>query len=141
MSTLETTIAGNLQYQPEDVIRFPEGLPGFEACREFLLLRPPNWSPLLLLQSATQASVCLPVVRVCDWDGEALDVASIEKAARQSVPGIHGKELLLLVTVRMGDAGPVVNAAAPLVLDVEQGLGWQFALPEGSLESGAPKCF
>lgn len=36
---------------PESVIRFPEGLPGFEACRAFVLISSPEIAPLQRLHS------------------------------------------------------------------------------------------
>ena len=35
----------------KDVIMFPEGLPGFEACRGFVLLSSPEMEPLQQLQA------------------------------------------------------------------------------------------
>ncbi len=49
---LETTHLGPVEYQPGDVIHFPEGLPAFEDEHEFVYIAGhPDMEPLVLLQS------------------------------------------------------------------------------------------
>lgn len=56
---LNTPLLGELEYQKEDIITFPTGLPGLEGEREFLILAMEEGSPLYYLQSLNNTSVCL----------------------------------------------------------------------------------
>ena len=55
---------GVVEYSEADRILFPNGIPGFESLRYFLLIPGPDHSPILLLQSLDESSICfftLPV--------------------------------------------------------------------------------
>jgi len=50
---LETRHLGTVEYQPDDIIHFPEGLPAFEDEHEFVYIAGhPGVEPLVLLQSS-----------------------------------------------------------------------------------------
>lgn len=57
-----TTRFGQVQTKQEDIIVFPQGLIGFEASRQWLILPDPENSEVLWLQSLAQPQVALPLV-------------------------------------------------------------------------------
>lgn len=59
-----TKFFGELEHDSEDTILFPGGLPGFEALRDFLMLRPGGWEPLAFLQSRERSEVCFVLLPV-----------------------------------------------------------------------------
>jgi flagellar assembly factor FliW len=59
---VSTTRFGQVQSNQEDIIVFPQGLIGFEASRQWLILPDPENRDVLWLQSLTQPQVALPLV-------------------------------------------------------------------------------
>ena len=59
---VQTTRFGQIDAQQEQVIVFPQGLIGFEACRHWLIVADPQNSDVAWLQSLSQMQVALPMV-------------------------------------------------------------------------------
>ncbi len=59
---VQTTRFGHIEASQEQVIVFPQGLIGFEACRHWLIVPDPQNSEVAWLQSLSQAQVALPLV-------------------------------------------------------------------------------
>lgn len=107
---------------------FPAGLPAFEQERRFRLVVRPDFSPLVLLQSAASPAlrfVCAPA-RLLDAgyrpemseDDEALLGCGAEDAA--------GGQLLCLAILTFPEAGPpTANLMAPVLLNPATGRGMQ----------------
>jgi len=63
MMTIDTALVyqssklGDVTYTPEDVIRFPHGIPGFEKFREFLLVTREECDPFIFLAALEHPDV------------------------------------------------------------------------------------
>ncbi len=120
---INTTRFGNLRIDPDDVICFPVGLPGLEACTSWVLLADAHNEALGWLQCTQQADVALAVVSpkrfVPDYQ---LRVGRNELGAR-----LHDRleELHVLAIVGKNDRGITLNLKAPLVLHLGEGIGRQ----------------
>jgi flagellar assembly factor FliW len=119
----QRTVGGNT-VDRKDVINFPEGIPGFEACRGFVLLSSPEMAPLQQLQSVVgpEASfVGIDPKRVLPnfrYDLSATDLQMLG-AADDTV-------LLWLALVAIDADGTVsVNLRAPIVINPETMVGHQ----------------
>src|SRR5206468_3610273 len=70
MTPLDTALVyrspklGDFSYGTEDVIRFPQGIAGFEQLREFVLLARDECDPFIFLAALEQPEVALPLVPV-----------------------------------------------------------------------------
>ena len=53
------TVAGQPVHR-RDVVRFPDGLPGFEGCRSFVLLASPESAPIQQLESVAGPGGAFP---------------------------------------------------------------------------------
>jgi flagellar assembly factor FliW len=125
MPMLETAQLGSLEYQENEVLHFPAGLPGFDEEKEFLLIAHETWQPLVLLQSTRQGGpglVLAPIHKIdpdyelslCEGDLKTLD--------------IEGKvvELLRLAVVCFEEEGKVsANLLGPVVLNMDSRRGVQ----------------
>ena len=106
---------------PAGVIRFPEGLPGFESLRQFVLLQDADLLPIVFLVSLSEPRIHLPVTlthhlrpdyqfRLSDEDRRTLSLA--ENAA-------PGKNFLCLAVLNLGDGTrPCANLLAPIVINI-----------------------
>jgi len=128
---LNTKFFGEMDYEKEEIIRFPEGLFGFENEKEYLLIRFDDEDDTLLsLQSVNTPTLAFIVVNpfrimsdyepyVPDSDMEFLKVNNQELVAIYSI-AVIGAEL--------GDT--TVNLKAPLVIDPATRTGRQVILDD-----------
>jgi len=119
---------GRLEYDESCVVEFPDGLPGFEDERAFVLLDQPAHRPVLFLQSIRQKELCfltLPVMAVdpdyqpaLSEDDERILGLELEMAARADL-------LWLAILCLAGEDGPTANLLGPLVIDRQSRRGVQ----------------
>jgi flagellar assembly factor FliW len=118
-----TTVGGNT-VDRKDIISFPEGLPGFEGCRGFVLLSSPEMAPLQQLHSVVgpeatfvgiDPKLALPGYR-CD----------LSTADLQRLGATDDSVLLWLALVAIDADGTVsVNLRAPIVINPANMIGHQ----------------
>ncbi len=120
---IHTSRFGLLKIETDDVIRFPAGLLGLEACRQWIFLADRRSHAVAWLQSLERPEIALPVVsprrfvpgyqmRVARPELEALDLDDPEGA---KVLAILGKT----------DRTFTLNLKAPLIINLERNLGRQ----------------
>lgn len=116
--------ADALGIDPQDVVAFPEGLPGFEACRGFVLMTSDSTAPLQRLMAvegpeasflALDPKIIFPDYRY--WL-DAADLSRLQAAAGETLLW------LALVTVET-DGGITVNLRAPIVINPARMIGYQ----------------
>jgi len=109
---------------PRDIVRFPDGLPGYEAVREFVLLDVPEQAPLKLLHVVNGAEPCFLVI-----DPRAvLPTYRFELGAsdRLRLGVAEDTDLLWLAIVMVDAHGEVsVNLRAPIVINPARMTGRQ----------------
>ena len=120
---LKTTRFGDFRIDPDDVIRFPQGVIGLEECTDWVLLADAQNSALGWLQCASRPEVALAVVsprrfvpeyqvRVFRKELTPLDLSTAGDAQVLAVVGREGESLTL-------------NLKAPLLINIERRLGRQ----------------
>jgi flagellar assembly factor FliW len=114
---------GVFEAAPADVISMPDGLPGFERCRRFVLLTSPELAPLTCLQGLEDERPSFlaidPHVVLPGYAGV------LAPADRHRLAGPAEDQMLWLALVRL-DAGRVfVNMASTIVINPAQMLGLQ----------------
>ncbi len=142
MTMLETALVfqspklGDVSYTTEDVIRFPQGIPGFEQLRQFLLVTREECDPFIFLAALERPEVALPLMPLTPSTlggrpsqaalaplGEADDEAVVYYAVASI--GLHAAEI-------------IVNLRAPIVINLDTRLGCQVILPDETLPIAAP---
>jgi flagellar assembly factor FliW len=130
---IATTRFGKIEYAADCVLHFPEGLPGFEDDRDWVLLADADCDAVAWMQSVARPEIALAVVsprrfvpryqlRVCCHELEPLDLERLEDAE-------------VLAIVSKTDGGLVLNLKAPLVIHVARRWGRQvIANGEASLQ-------
>jgi flagellar assembly factor FliW len=118
-----TTRFGPLEVQPEDIIRFPEGLPGLEQRRDWVLVSEAQNDAACWLQSVDRADVALAVVsprrflpdfqlRVARRELEPLELDDVRAAQ-------------VLLVVGHSDGSLTLNLKAPIVINLRRRLARQ----------------
>jgi flagellar assembly factor FliW len=120
--TIETRF-GVFDVSPDSVVAFPEGLPGFEACRRFVLVSGRDLEPLRCLQALDSPEVsflCVDPQLVLPTYRAALG------SENRAQLGADGGALVWLALVTVRDSGEVsVNLRAPIVINPERMVGYQ----------------
>jgi flagellar assembly factor FliW len=125
------TAFGPFEVGAHQVLAFPSGVPGFEACRQWVLLSSPEFAPLSLLQSVVGPAASFLVVDPRRAMPKYRCVLSQADSLRLGAS--EDTELLWLATVAFeADGSAYVNLRAPLVINPERMLGYQ-VMPHSSL--------
>ncbi len=135
---IATKLFGNIQVDAENLVRTDEGLFGFPACREWVLLEGARRSTAWL-QSAEHPELAFlladPFTAV---EGYAVDLATRELdmigATEASDVAVFA---IVTVADRKGDC-PTANLAAPIVLDVGGRRAAQVIISDGRWSVKAP---
>ncbi len=101
---------------PDTVVTFPEGVPGFETCRRFVLVTSPSLAPFTVLQGLDGAA---PPAFIA-IDPHTIDAgyaARLDTADRARLDAAADAPLLWLAIVATSPAGvATVNLRAPLII-------------------------
>jgi len=120
---IQTTRFGAVAIEPEDVLRFPAGIFGFENCRHWVLMSDAENDHLGWLQSTVQPEVALAVVSprrfVPDFQVRVLrhELAPLELTKAQDAQ--------VLVIVGQNSRTITLNLKAPLLIHLARRLGRQ----------------
>jgi flagellar assembly factor FliW len=120
----EASPAGTSGIPDGDIIRFPEGLPGFESCHGFVVLAANDGVPVQRLESIegpeARFLVIDPRYVLPTYRFELSDHDRMRLQARPDTP------LLWLSMVTLEEDGAItVNLRAPVVINPERMVGFQ----------------
>ena len=121
--TIETRF-GDFSGRRRDIVTLVDGLPGFEACRRFLLLSSPSIAPMTCLQGLDDQKPAFLAIdpRIID----AGYTCRLDDLQRRRLGATAETPLLWLAIVRVSDNdGSTVNLRAPLVVNPEKMRGLQ----------------
>jgi flagellar assembly factor FliW len=121
---------GELEYDPNKVLCFPEGLIGFEELREFVVMPNHKQGPLFWIQSVDDPEIAFVLT---DPTNFFLDYAVIPEDEEMKKLGITEKEdcfVLSVVTVHP-DSKVTLNLMAPVLFSAKTNRALQVIL-EGS---------
>jgi flagellar assembly factor FliW len=126
---------GDISYSREDVIRFPQGLPGFEQLRDFLLVTRQECEPFVFLTSLERPEVALPLIPL------ALAAAGFTAVAESLAPLGRATEAATahyaVVSIGTQASDIIVNLRAPVIVNLDSRLGRQVILPDERLPVNA----
>ena len=130
MPEIQTKHFNCIEFREEDVLHFPEGLPGLDAERRFVAVELPDTRPLAYLQSVTTPGVCFITVpvRVVDPNyrlaltAEHLCTLGLSEGCEARI----GADVVCVVILTMAENGPpTLNLLAPLVVNLRTRRGVQ----------------
>jgi flagellar assembly factor FliW len=131
-STLESRRFGTVRVTEEAVVRFPEGLPGFEELREFLLLSPPELEPVQFLVSCGDPEISFPILpaSLC-LEGYAPELESSTLQALE-VPEASAPAMYAILTFHHECDRVTANLRAPVLINSSARLGRQVTLMDST---------
>ncbi|MEW5981039.1 MAG: flagellar assembly protein FliW [Acidobacteriota bacterium] len=125
---LETAF-GNFEVDRRDLVRFPAGLPGFELCRQFVVIAAPEVAPFQCLCSVGGApGSFLTVDPRLVYPGYAYELT---EADRTRLGATADAALLWLAIVTLTGSGEAwANLRAPIVINPDRMVGYQVISPD-----------
>jgi flagellar assembly factor FliW len=120
---ISTTRFGAVEFGPDDVLQFPGGLPGLEACTSWVLLADEQNSALGWLQSTSDPAVALAVVSPRRFVPEYQLRVTRGELGSILCPLVNEVRVLAIVSVHEGAI--TLNLKAPLVIHLGERIGRQ----------------
>lgn len=123
---VESPRFGTLEIDPDKVIEFPRGLPGFESCHRFALLNPADESPkYFILQSLDEPDVAFHISDPSNFGFTYEIMLSDEDVADLKVTDVAETAVVVMLSKAKDDAPVSANLKCPLVLNLNQRRGLQ----------------
>jgi flagellar assembly factor FliW len=119
---------GEIEINEEQIIHFPNGIPGFEEEKQFVILPLEEQSPFAILQSVHHSHVGFVVVYPFSFYPDyAFDLAEedIEKLKLNSPDDCL---TYTIMTLKEPFADSTINLKAPIVINVKEKIGKQLIL-------------
>lgn len=121
-TTIETRF-GSFDVDAGAVVTVPDGLPGFERCRRFVIIAAPTLEPLTCLQGLDDPHPSFlavdPRLVVPDYHLE------LPPASRHRIEARDADRLVWLALVRLDSDTALVNLRAPVVVNPRRMIGVQ----------------
>jgi len=119
-----------LSYDPQDVISFPAGIPGFEGAREFVIFTRPEHEPFHWMWSISGPPAQFVLINPLYFRSDYDPVFSSSEIKDLDVR--DPKELLLYTIVTVNDdmAKSTANLAAPLFVNIRTRIGKQILVDD-----------
>ena len=127
---INTRLFGELKITEKDIINFPEGIPGFESDKQYILLPLEEKAPFYYLQSVNTSDLCLlmidPFIFFPDYQIELSEGAIKQLQLPSDNPPIA---VYCILTIPGDFKLATANLMAPIIINAEKKLGLQF-IPE-----------
>ena len=124
---LVTQWLGDIEYQEQDVVSFPEGIPGFENEKAFILIPADEDSLFFYLQSVHNPDVCLllttPFLFCADY---SVDLHDEELSRLDNPDAIEKIAIFTIVTAAENFKESTTNLMAPIIINTDKKIGLQF---------------
>lgn len=124
---IESLVLGEIEVDEKEIVHFREGLPAFEAEKEFVIIPMDKESPFYYMQSVRSRELCFmladPFVFFPDYEIKL----GQEEAERLNAGENEGTIMVFVIlTVPEDYRMTTANLLAPLIINVKDKIGLQF---------------
>jgi flagellar assembly factor FliW len=131
---LNTEHLGEIEFQKEDIIHFPKGIPGFEDEKEFIVVLTGDIEfPFSYLQSVKSNDLAFivtdPFLFLTEYDFELSD-EDADYIGITNVEQVDDIAIYSIVTIPEDVDQTTINISAPIVINLKKKLGKQVLLKE-----------
>lgn len=130
---VSTTRFGELQVNKDDILKFQEGLLGFESLKQFFVVDPGDNTLILWLQSIDDGKVAFPIIEPKifkpDYVAKLLpaDIRSVELENTSSA------KIYSILTIPSNITQMSANLKAPIVINNDKNIARQIVLQDNKL--------
>ena len=129
---IETKFLGQVTIEEKEILQFPNGLPGFEENKEFVILPLEKDSPFAILQSIKQQEIgfviAIPFVFKKDYSFELMEEDKEELQIKSSEDLITYS----IVSLKEPFNSSTLNLQAPLLINHKQKVAKQLVLQDAN---------
>ena len=135
---MQTSRFGQVQFQEEDVLSFPEGILGFNELKRFILVDDPTDEIFAWLQACDESAIAFPVLEP-ELFTESYKV-TLSRTDMESLKIQNGAKyrLFSIVTIPDDPTKMTANLKAPVVVNVEARMARQCVLQDNNLAIREP---
>jgi flagellar assembly factor FliW len=126
--TLTTSRFGEITVEPDEVLEFPRGLLGFEACRQFVLVSAKEYEPFAHLQSLDDPSLLFVVVSPRLFVPHYRIEVDPREIAELGVTDVRQVAVWVIVTVPEDMSRMSINLQGPLLVNQDNNRGKQVVM-------------
>jgi flagellar assembly factor FliW len=138
MRRVQSDQLGEVEVDEEAVIHFPEGIPGFEECRDFVLIEDEELAPFRWLQSLDDGAIAFVVVDpLVIFPGYEVQLGPAETAAIR-VTEADSALVQVILTLSEDPMQTTANLQGPLLINANKNLGCQVLLTRSPYETRHP---
>jgi len=134
----QTSRFGQVQFQEEDILNFPEGILGFGELKRFVLVDDPTDEIFAWLQACDEASIAFPVLEPELFTENYKVTLSKTDMESIKIPAGGKYRLFSIVTIPDDPTKMTANLKAPVVVNVAERLARQCVLQDNNLAIREP---
>ncbi|MFN7977172.1 MAG: flagellar assembly protein FliW [Vicinamibacterales bacterium] len=130
------TVTGRVVVPPSDLIQMVQPMPGFEACRRYVLIAAPELAPFTCLHGVDTPQPVFVTIdpHLVDPDYHV----TLGPAERRRLGAVDDEPLLWLAPVRIDDTGATANLRAPIVVHPARMVALQFLGADSTYSTAHP---
>ncbi|MCQ6563560.1 flagellar assembly protein FliW [Paenibacillus mendelii] len=134
---IQTTRFGELEFDEQEIIRFPQGLPGFKQYEKYTVI-PIEDSPFYYIQSVDEGGLAFVAVSPFDFYPEYEFELREDALQDLGFPSIEEVRVLNIVTVKDELEKATVNLIAPIVWNAVTRTALQVILQDSDYKTKHP---
>jgi len=129
---------GEIDVEDRAVVYFPEGIPGFESCHDFVLVEDAAFAPFHWLQSLDEGAIAFVVVDpAVIYPNYHVQLGPADTAAIRLADATRALVRVIL-TINEDPEKTTANLQGPLLINVAESLGCQVLLTRSPYEARYP---
>lgn len=128
--TLKTEKLGELSYNKEDIIRFDDGIVGYEELKQFVLVNFPDCRPFEWLVSVDNPVVAFPVINPIPLFTDYDPLKAVDDVSALEINDKEKVEIFCVVNIGEDSSNVTINLKGPILINMENNKGKQFVLTE-----------
>lgn len=129
---IQTKFLGEVEIQEKEIVKFENGLPGFEDTKEYIVLPIEKDSPFALLQAIKEKEIgfvlAFPFAFKADY---AFDISDKEKLDLKTEL-VEDLAVYSIVSLKDNFQDSTLNLLAPVVINIKERLGKQLVLQDSN---------
>ncbi len=136
---IDSVKLGKLSVNPDFLITFPEGIPGFQGIKEYALIPPDNDSPFYWLQAFKDPALAFVVTDPLFFKADYQPDYPEEEIKLLNVDDANSLIILVLVTIPQGAPNrSTANLMAPICINPANRIAKQVILPQNKYSHQTP---
>ncbi len=120
--------ASGVEWTEDQVIHFPNGLPGFENARKFIIMSVPEHQPFHWMECVDGNNIRFAIINPLSFRPDYQPKIKKEELASLNIEDIKELLLYVIVTLRTPLVESTANLMGPLFINIREKIGKQIII-------------